>query len=55
MEILKVVLDYGLAGLVVYLFYSLFKRELEKMTSAIQDLTRKIDKVLWVIANGKKD
>jgi len=51
---LEVLLNYGIAGLILYVFYRLFSNELEKLREKIEELSEKIEKLVVVIERSSK-
>ena len=57
-QILTVLINYGLAGIVVYIFYTLFRNELRELKESIERLSDKIEKLIILLErarNGKND
>jgi hypothetical protein len=49
-EILTVLINYGLAGVVIYLFYTLISQKLHNLEAHIKELTAEISKLREEIA-----
>jgi len=49
MTLEEIVFNYGIAGLILYVFYKLFSNELRELRKVITELSRKIDKLSAVI------
>jgi len=45
-SISALLINYGLAGIVIYLFYMLFKNELHQLRESIDKLSDKIEKLV---------
>jgi hypothetical protein len=44
-QLITVFLNYGIAGLILFVFYMLFKNELTQLRSSIEKLDGRIDKL----------
>jgi predicted PurR-regulated permease PerM len=60
-QLVTIIVNYGLAGIVIYIFYMLFKNELtelrqsiEKLNDRIDQLSRKIERLVTLIERGEK-
>jgi len=51
---LEILLNYGIAGLILYVFYRLFSNELERLREKIEELSGKIEKLVAVIERSSK-
>jgi len=57
-QMLTILINYGLAGIVVYIFYTLFRNELRELKESIERLSDKIEKLIILLErarNGKND
>ena len=57
-QMLTILINYGLAGIVVYIFYTLFRNELHELKESIEKLSDKIEKLIILLErarNGKND
>jgi hypothetical protein len=48
-ELLSIVMNYGIAGLVLYVFYKLMTNELKKLNDSINNLSLKIERLTALI------
>jgi hypothetical protein len=60
-QLVTIIVNYGLAGVVIYIFYMLFKNELselrqsiEKLNDRIDQLSQKIERLIVLIERGDK-
>ena len=60
-QLVTILVNYGLAGIVIYIFYMLFKNELselrqsiEKLNDRIDQLSQKIERLIALIERGDK-
>jgi hypothetical protein len=60
-QLATILVNYGLAGMVIYIFYMLFKNELrdlkeaiEKLNDRIDQLNQKIERLITLIERGDK-
>jgi hypothetical protein len=58
-QLLTILVNYGLAGVVIYVFYALFKNELRSLKQAIErldervrELSERIEKLVVVLEKG---
>jgi low affinity Fe/Cu permease len=58
-QLLTILINYGLAGAVIYVFYNLFKNELrslkraiERLDERIRELSEKIEKLVTILEKG---
>lgn len=50
MEELTILINYGIAGVVIYMFYTLISQKLSSLENHISDLTKEISKLREEIA-----
>lgn len=48
-QIPNIILQYGLAGVVIYIFYKLFSNELRELRTSINELQKSIDELILYI------
>jgi hypothetical protein len=48
-ELISVFLNYGIAGLILYVFYKLMTNELKKLNESINNLSLKIERLTTLI------
>jgi predicted PurR-regulated permease PerM len=60
-QLVSIIVNYGLAGVVVYIFYMLFKNELselrrsiERLNDRIDQLSQRIEKLIAIIERSEK-
>jgi hypothetical protein len=60
-QLITILVNYGLAGIVIYIFYMLFKNELkelrqsiEKLNDKIDQLNQRIERLITLIERGDK-
>jgi hypothetical protein len=60
-QLITILVNYGLAGIVIYIFYMLFKNELselkqsiEKLNDKIDQLNQRIERLIILIERGDK-
>jgi len=60
-QLVAIVVNYGLAGIVIYIFYMLFKNELnelrqsiEKLNDRIVQLSQRIERLIATIERGDR-
>jgi predicted PurR-regulated permease PerM len=60
-QLVTIIVNYGLAGVVIYIFYMLFRNELselrqsiEKLNDRIDQLSQKIERLIAIIERGEK-
>jgi len=60
-QLAMILVNYGLAGVVIYIFYMLFRNELhelketiEKLSEKVDELSNKIEKLTALIEKGDK-
>jgi hypothetical protein len=60
-QLVTIIVNYGLAGIVIYIFYMLFKNELaelrqsiEKLNDRIDQLSQKIERLITLIERGDR-
>jgi hypothetical protein len=60
-QLITILVNYGLAGIVIYIFYMLFKNELcelrqsiEKLNDRIDQFGQKIERLIALIERGDK-
>jgi hypothetical protein len=53
MELIMNFLNYGIAGLILYVFYKLFSNELKMLRKSIEDLRQSIEKLI-ILTTTKK-
>lgn len=53
-QILTILINYGLAGIVIYIFYTLMKNELTELKESIDRLSDKIDKLIFLLESRRK-
>jgi hypothetical protein len=60
-QLVTILVNYGLAGIVIYIFYMLFKNELselkqsiEKLNDRIDQLSQKIERLIILIERGDR-
>ena len=60
-QLVAIVVNYGLAGIVIYIFYMLFKNELnelrqsiEKLNDRIAQLSQRIERLIAIIERGDR-
>jgi hypothetical protein len=58
-QVLTILVNYGLAGVVIYVFYTLFKNELrslkraiERLDDRVRELSEKIEKLVTILEKG---
>ena len=51
---LEVLLNYGIAGLILYVFYRLISNELRELRRKIEELCERIDRLVVVIERSSK-
>ena len=58
-QLLTILVNYGLAGVVIYVFYALFKNELrslkraiERLDERVRELSERIEKLVVVLEKG---
>jgi len=58
-QLLTILVNYGLAGVVIYVFYALFKNELrslkraiERLDERVRELSERIEKLIVVLEKG---
>jgi hypothetical protein len=61
-QIVTIFLNYGIAGLILFVFYMLFKNELsqlrasiEKLDGRIDDLARRIERLATIIERRERE
>ena len=61
-QLVTIFLNYGIAGLILFVFYMLFKNELtqlrasiEKLDSRIDDLARRIERLATIIDRRERE
>jgi hypothetical protein len=61
-QLITIFLNYGIAGLILFVFYMLFKNELsqlrasiEKLDDRIDDLARRIERLVVVIDRRERE
>jgi hypothetical protein len=60
-QLITILVNYGLAGVVIYIFYTLFKNELselkqsiEKLNAKIEQLNQRIERLIMLIERGER-
>ena len=53
-QLLNVILNYGMAGIILYVFYRLFSNELKELRSTIQENTRKLEELITLLRERLK-
>jgi uncharacterized membrane protein YciS (DUF1049 family) len=60
-QLLTILINYGLAGIVIYMFYVLLRNELselrqsiERLTEKVNELSNRIEKLITLIERGEK-
>jgi hypothetical protein len=58
-QVLTILVNYGLAGVVIYVFYTLFKNELrslkraiERLDERVRELSERIERLTAVLEKG---
>jgi hypothetical protein len=58
-QLLTILVNYGLAGVVIYVFYALFKNELrslkraiERLDERVRELSEKIERLIVALEKG---
>ena len=58
-QLLTILVNYGLAGVVIYIFYALFKNELrslkraiERLDERVRELSDKIERLVTILEKG---
>ena len=54
MNSLEILLNYGIAGLILYVFYRLISNELRELRRKIEELCERIDRLVVVIERSSK-
>jgi low affinity Fe/Cu permease len=61
-QLLTILVNYGLAGVVIYVFYALFKNELrslkraiERLDERVRELSEKIEKLVTILEKGSTE
>ncbi len=54
-ELLTILVNYGLAGVVVYIFYRLISNELKELRESIERLNENINLLIKLVIGGKRD
>ena len=44
-QLVTIIVNYGLAGIVIYIFFVLFRNELHDLREAIEELNKRIDEL----------
>ena len=52
-DILAILVNYGLAGIVIYIFYMLMKNELRELRDSIERLSDKIERLLILLERAR--
>ena len=52
-QMLTILINYGLAGVVVYIFYMLMKNELRELRDSIERLSDKIERLLILLERAR--
>jgi hypothetical protein len=53
-QILTILINYGLAGIVIYIFYALLKNELHELRESIDKLSDKIERLIILLETSRK-
>jgi hypothetical protein len=53
-QILTILINYGLAGIVIYIFYVLLKNELHELRESIEKLSDKIERLIILLEIRKR-
>jgi len=48
-QIINIFLNYGIAGLILYVFYRLFTNELRDLRNSIEELKKSVDELVITI------
>jgi len=54
-ELLTILVNYGLAGIVIYIFYRLISNELKELRESIERLNENINLLIKLVIGGKRD
>jgi len=53
-QILTILINYGLAGIVIYIFYVLIKNELHDLKESIDKLSDKIERLIILMESRRR-
>ena len=52
-QLFNVLLNYGIAGIILFVFYKLMSNELRELRNSINEMTRKLERLITLLEKSR--